>query len=83
MTNEDAFKWYFENAMKERREAAEEYLSNLKADFIPRVENPDPAQLEGLKTMNEELMDVLRKFAEGALFTTEIRVDMPNKGEKE
>ena len=58
------------------------YVSNLKIDFTPKVENPDPAQLERLKTMNGELAGILRKFAEDALFTTEIRVDMPNKEEK-
>lgn len=59
------------------------YVNNLKIDFTPKVENPDPAQLERLKTMGGELADILRKFAEDALFTTEIRVDMPNKEEKE
>lgn len=83
MTNEDDFKWYFENVMKERREAAEEYLSNLKAEFTPKVDNPDPAQLERLKSMNGEIMGTLRKFAEDALFTTKIHVDISNKREKE
>ena len=55
----------------------------LKIDFTPKVENPDPAQLERLKTMSGELEGILRKFAEDALFTTEIRVDMSNKEEKE
>lgn len=59
-------------------------LIDVKIDFIPKVENPDPAQLEKLKTMDgREIMDTLRQFAEDALFTSEIRVDIPNKRVKE
>lgn len=65
MTNKDISKQYFENVMKARREAAEEYLSDLKADFIPIVENPDPTQLERLKDLTGgDLKEVLRKTIE-------------------
>ena len=63
-THREKFEWYFENVMKERLEAAKEYLSNLKADFIPKVENPDPAQLERLKDSTGDLKEVLRKTIE-------------------
>lgn len=53
-THRENFGWYFENVMKERREAAEEYLSNLKVEFTPKVENPDPAQLERLKSLRRK-----------------------------
>ena len=39
-------------------------LSDLKAEFIPKVENPDPAQLERLKDSTGDLKEILRKTTE-------------------